>query len=61
MGLNFLNTRMGQVLFERDVPEFLRLLERIADELKRSNDLREEGLETGTKRTLRGTLTGIDY
>ena len=61
MGLNFLNTRMGQVLFERDVPEFLRLLERIADELKRSNDLKEERMETGTKRHFRGTLTGIDY
>jgi len=61
MGLDFFQTRMGLTLFERDVPEFLRLLERIADELKRSNDLKEEGMETGTKRSFRGTLTGVDY
>lgn len=61
MGLDFLQTRMGLTLFERDVPEFLRLLERIADELKRSNDLKEEEMETGAKRPFRGNLTGIDY
>jgi len=41
MGPQFFQTRMGQKFFEGTMPRIAKVLEEIADELKRANDLKE--------------------
>lgn len=42
---NFHQTRMGQSFFEAHVPQIVRSLNEIADEMKTSNKLKEKELE----------------
>ena len=46
MGPGFFQTMMGRKLFDAQLPELLKQLKRIADELQRYND-REESKESG--------------
>lgn len=46
MGPKFFQTMMGRAFFDAHIPELLKQLKRIADELKRYND-REEAKDSG--------------
>lgn len=43
--VQFFQTRMGEKFYQGDVPEILRQLHKISNELSRANDLKEKELK----------------
>ncbi len=43
--MKFFQTMMGRKFFEGQLPRLIKALEKIAEELKRANDLKEEAKE----------------